>query len=85
MSIRLETALHWVGVKDSVARETFVAVFNIGFTLIAGTIAVRAAYTEPSREFEARDVRVSPTTFPSLPNRPKLVSMPSIRLIGGAP
>lgn len=35
-------------------QETFVAAFNIGFALIAGTIAVRAAYTERTREFEAQ-------------------------------
>ena len=37
-----------------VASETFVADFSAGFALIVGAIAVRAAYTERTREFESQ-------------------------------
>jgi lipid A 3-O-deacylase len=37
-----------------VGSETFVADFNAGFALIAGPIALRAAYTERTHEFEAQ-------------------------------
>ncbi len=37
-----------------VAREIFVADFNAGFALIAGAIALRAAYTERTHEFETQ-------------------------------
>jgi len=30
------------------------AAFNVGFTLVAGSIAVRAAYTERTCEFETQ-------------------------------